>query len=81
MHKLPDTAPGVYQAFVAGKFVVKRTHGKFSAVGADMALEQTINRSQKSASGIIGNTRKKNSWQGGNSSIMKCWLQATYSGN
>jgi len=24
-----------------------------------MALEQTINRSQKSASGIIGNTRKK----------------------
>lgn len=59
MHKLPDTAPAVYQAFMAGKFVVKRTHGKFNAVGADMALEQTINRSQKSASGIIGNTRKK----------------------
>ena len=59
MHKLPDTAPDVYQAFVAGKFGVKRTHGKFNAVGADMALEQTINRSQKSASGIIGNTRKK----------------------
>ncbi|KAJ8039008.1 hypothetical protein HOLleu_16589 [Holothuria leucospilota] len=59
MYKLPDTAPGVYQAFIAGKFVVKRTHGKFNAVGADMALEQTINRSQKSASGIIGNTMKK----------------------
>ena len=59
MHKLPDTAPDVYRAFMAGKFVVKRTHGKFNAVGADMALKQTINRSQKSASGIIGNTRKK----------------------
>ena len=59
MHKLPDTAPDVYRAFMAGKFVVKRTHGKFNAVGADMALEQTINRSQKSASGIICNTRKK----------------------
>ena len=59
MHKLPDTAPDIYRAFMAGKFVVKRTHGKFNAVGADMALEQTINRSQKSACGIIGNTRKK----------------------
>ena len=59
MHKLPVTAPNVYQAFTAGKFVVKRTYGKFNAVGADMALEQTINRSQKSASGIIGSTRKK----------------------
>ena len=29
------------------------------AVEADMALEQTISRWQKSASGIIGNTRKK----------------------
>ena len=59
MHKLRDTAPDVYRAFVAGKFDVKRTHGKFNAVGADMALEQTIKRSQKSASRIIGNTRKK----------------------
>ena len=40
-----------------GKFVVKRTHGKFNET--DMALEQTINRSQKSASGIICNTRRK----------------------
>lgn len=59
MQKLPDTAPGVNQAFMTGAFVVKRTQGKFNAVGADMALEQTINRSQKSTSGIIGNTRKK----------------------
>ena len=60
MRKLPVTAPGVHQAFLAGKFAVKRTTGSFNAVGADMALEQTINRSQKGASGIIGNTRKKN---------------------
>ena len=59
MRKLPDTAPAVHQAFINGKFVVKRTSGKFCAVGADMCLEQTINRSQKSASGIIGSTKQK----------------------
>ena len=59
MHKLRDTAPDLYRAFMADKFVMKRTHIKFNAVGADMALEQTINRSQKSASEIISNTRKK----------------------
>jgi len=30
-----------------GKFAVKRTLGCFNGVGADMALEQTFNRSQK----------------------------------
>ena len=38
MHKLTDTAPDAYQAFMAGKCVVKRTHGTFNAVGAGMAL-------------------------------------------
>ena len=42
-----------------GKFAVKRTPGCFNAVGADMALEQTINKSQKSSAGIIGNSMKK----------------------
>jgi hypothetical protein len=60
MHKLPVNAPGVYQVFSDGKFVVMRTQGMFNALCADMVLEQTINRSQKSACGIIGNTRKKN---------------------
>jgi hypothetical protein len=36
-----------------------RTHGVFRAVSVDMALEQKINRSRKSAFGIIGNTRIK----------------------
>ena len=57
MYKLADTAPEVYQTFIAGKFVVKRTHKKFNAVCTDMALEQTISMSQKSASGTIGNIR------------------------
>jgi hypothetical protein len=59
MRRLPETAPAVHQSFLAGKFVVKRTPGLFNAIGADMCLEQTINRSQKSTSGIIGNTKKK----------------------
>ena len=59
MKRLPATAPDIYESFCEGKFVVKHTIGKFKAVGADMALEQTINRSQKSQSGIIGTTRKK----------------------
>ena len=42
-----------------GQFAVKRTPGRFKAIGADMALEQTINRYQKSSAGIIGSSRKK----------------------
>ncbi len=59
MRKLEDMYPEVYREFMRGNFVVKRTLGLFKAVGVDMALEQTINRSQKSAGGIIGSTRKK----------------------
>lgn len=59
MLKLPDTAPEVYNNFLEGKFVVKQTPGMFNAVGADMCLEQTINRSQKSSAGIIGSTKRK----------------------
>ena len=36
--------------------MVKQSPGLFRAVGADMCLEQTINRSQKSTAGIIGST-------------------------
>ena len=59
MRRLQKDAPDVYENFAAGKFSIKRTAGKFNAIGADMCLEQTINRSQKSASGIIGSTKKK----------------------
>ena len=38
---------------------MKNENGNFKAVGGDQPLEQTINRSQKSHSGIIGNTGQK----------------------
>ena len=59
MRKLAQDAPSVFENFKAGKFMVKRTEGQFTAVGADMCLEQTISRSQKSAGGIIGSTKRK----------------------
>ena len=59
VRKLARDAPSVFENFKAGKFVVKRTEGQFTAVVADMCLEQTINRSQKSAGGIIGSTKRK----------------------
>ncbi len=59
MQNLSITHPDVYDHFLSGKFSVKRTPGKFKAVGADQCLEQTINRSKKSNSGIIGRTKKK----------------------
>ena len=59
MRQLSQVAPAIEENFRAGKFAVKRTENKFSSVGADMCLEQTINRSQKTAGGIIGNTKRK----------------------
>ena len=61
MHRLPNTAPTVHQAFMEGKFAVKKTPSHLKAVGANMALQQTINRSQKSPAGITGSSRKKKS--------------------
>lgn len=59
MQRLPDIAPEVYAQFTNENFSIKRTSGKFRAVGGDQALEQTIIRSQKSISGIIGMTQQK----------------------
>ena len=59
MWRLPETAPGIHQAFLQCQFVVKRTPGKLKSVAADQSLEPTINRSQKSSGGNIGSMRKK----------------------
>ena len=59
MKRLPEYAPEIHQQFMLGNFVVKHTPGKFKAVAVDMALEQSINRSQKSIPGIIGCTKRK----------------------
>ena len=41
-----------------GKFDAKNQIGNFSGESPDMKLEQTIQRSKKSAAGIIGQTRQ-----------------------
>jgi len=57
MNLLGSDHPNIYTKFIEDHFVVRRANTQFNAVGADMALEQTINRSQKSSGGIIGETR------------------------
>ena len=42
-----------------GKFALKHNIEQFKSVGINVTLEQTINRSQKSQSGIIGMTCHK----------------------
>lgn len=59
MLKLDTTAPEVYGQFLKGKFSVRRSARCFSAVGADLCLEQSINKSKKSTNGVIGKTRNK----------------------
>lgn len=59
MHSLEKTAPEIHQALMERKFAMQRTKVHFRAVGADMALEETINKTQKDISGIIGSSRKK----------------------
>ena len=60
MRKLPETHTQVYEQFLRGNFVVKTNPGTFNAVSPDMKLEQTIQRSQKSSKGVIGQTRQAN---------------------
>lgn len=54
MKKLPETHPCIHQQFEAGHFSVRRQQGKFNKIPSDQAIEQTINRQQKCAGGIIG---------------------------
>ena len=57
MWRLESHHPDLYAKFSKGKFVVQTTKGTFKAVSPDMKLEQTINRSQMSSGGIIGQTK------------------------
>lgn len=61
---LKEKHPEVYGEFMKGRFTVKQSNTSFTSVATDQGLEQTINRSQKSTSGIIGSTRKKD-WLAG----------------
>ena len=44
---------------MSDNFLIKTSDIPFSSVSPDQKLEQTINRSQKSTNGIIGQTNKK----------------------
>ena len=50
---LPTTAPEVFNEFVAGRFSIKRTEGKFKQMATNQALEH-VNRIAKVSGGIVG---------------------------
>ena len=47
MKNLPETAPDVHEAPMAGAFVGRRADGKHNCVSPDMLLEQTYNADAK----------------------------------
>ena len=49
----------IYRYFVDGHFVVRRTQCKFNVVGADMGLDQTINRSKQSCGVSLARQEEK----------------------
>lgn len=60
--RLAQTAPEVYEEFLAGNFVVKRHAGRFNQVPVDHATEwlnivNIVNKVCKLSNGIIGITR------------------------
>ena len=64
---LEATHPDIFRRLMCGYFVIKdHESGCFHAVAPDMKLEQSIQRSSKSAGGIVGQTRNLNfmvEWQ------------------
>ena len=56
MKALEITAPEVYEEFLAGNFVVKRSNNYFNEVPVDHATEW-VNKMCKTAGGVIGITR------------------------
>ena len=59
MRRLPQTAPSVYEQFAKGNFSIKEKPGRFTAVGGDQKLEQSINLSSKCNTSIISQSKKK----------------------
>ena len=47
LRRLPETAPSVYQTFSSGNFSIKDKIGRFTAIGGDQKLEQSINLEQR----------------------------------
>ncbi|KAG1692281.1 putative glutamate receptor [Nymphon striatum] len=59
MRRLPQIAPSVHENFVRNNFSIKDKPGRFTAVGDDQKLEQSINLLSKCSDGIIGHTKQK----------------------
>jgi hypothetical protein len=57
MLELPIKASAVYQAFLKGNFLVKRSVSMFNRISVDQALEHA-NKASKDTGGIIGLTKK-----------------------
>ena len=57
MRKLQTLEPQVYQEFLNGNHVVKRSKQSFNQVSTDLALEQSLNRDCKVHGGLIGKTQ------------------------
>ena len=60
---LQENHPEIYQVFQQGGFCTKRTFGNFNLLPPDQVIEQTINKEQKGAGGIIGITTSEGSIQ------------------
>ena len=60
MHRLPETAPAVYEQFAIGNFAVKGSKGRFNQVWSDLKLEQSLNRYSKTSGCLIGITGNQN---------------------
>ena len=52
--KLQETYPKILEEIINGNLSVKQTAGTFSMLRPDQVIEQTINKEQKGAWGIIG---------------------------
>ncbi|GBM88638.1 hypothetical protein AVEN_223227-1 [Araneus ventricosus] len=62
MHELRERHPAIYQEFLKGHFVMKKSERPFSAISDDQAHEQN-NKLTKSDGGAIGILDDKNALQ------------------
>ena len=60
MRLLKNSSPIVYENFSKGSFSIKTNVSKFTAVGGDQKLEQTINLASKKSNTINYNSKNKN---------------------
>ena len=59
MRRLSETVTSVYEQFANRNFSIKEKPGRFTAVGGDQKLEQSIDLSSKCNTSVIGQAKKK----------------------